>query len=121
MRENPGKWLRLLPAKAIRFFDPDQHSAKGDQDLKSWAGWLSFGLLLPFLAGGLAVALARWRETLLLTGIPAMQLLLALAFYGDARMRLPAIPAMLLLGAGAATWLLRRAGSPGASRGRPGA
>jgi 4-amino-4-deoxy-L-arabinose transferase-like glycosyltransferase len=49
-----------------------------------------------------------------------------LVFYGDARARLPAVPALLLLGGAGATWLLgrvraTRSASRGASRGSPGA
>ncbi|MHC4858622.1 MAG: glycosyltransferase family 39 protein [Planctomycetota bacterium] len=125
VREHPDRWLRLVPLKVLRFFDPDQHSRKGDRELKRWAGWLSFGLLLPLLAPGLVLALGRWRETLLVTGLIGAHLVLAMVFYGDARARLPAIPPFLLLGGVGLAWLgrvgararARRSASRGASRG----
>jgi hypothetical protein len=98
VRGQPARWGKLLFFKAARFFDPDQHSAKPDRGLKRLVGWLSFApVLLLAVCGALLTLRARWRGFLLVHGLIAAQLATALMFYGDARMRLPAEPAFLIL------------------------
>ncbi|MCU0725957.1 MAG: glycosyltransferase family 39 protein [Planctomycetes bacterium] len=122
VRDEPGRWGRLLLFKALRFFDPDQHSRKPDRGLKRLAGWLSFGpVLLLAVAGALLTLRARWRDLLLVHGLVAAQLATALAFYGDARMRLPAEPAFLILAGVASGWIVSRRGGRGVGRARPSA
>jgi hypothetical protein len=121
VKEDPGRWARLVGWKAVRFLDPDPRSAKEDAGLKKWAGWLSFGPLLALALLGI-LPMIRWRTLAILPlGMIAVQLAIALIFFGDARVRLPAVPGFLLLGtAGALSLYVRLRGSPGASRG-PGA
>jgi 4-amino-4-deoxy-L-arabinose transferase-like glycosyltransferase len=115
VKEHPGRWLRLVLRKGVRFFDPDQHSSKPDHRVKAVAGWVTFGPLL--LLALLGLAKARRRELLLPLGLIAVQLATALVFYGDARVRLPAIPGFLLVAMAGIEWFVRRRGSGGASRG----
>jgi len=119
VREDPSRWARLVAHKAVRFFDPDQHSAKSDRGLKRVAGWLSFGpLLILFLIGAGPSFFRYGRRMVLPLGLVVVQLATALMFYGDARVRLPAIPGFLILGLAGAVWLaVRLRGSRGASRG----
>jgi len=125
VREHPGRCLRLVAHKAVRFFDPDQHSAKPDGTFKAVVGWLSFGPLLILFLLGIRPAQRRGRGMILPVGLVAVQLATAVIFYGDARVRLPAIPGFLILGTAGAVWLtevsVRLRGSRGASRGPGGA
>ncbi|MEN8152189.1 MAG: glycosyltransferase family 39 protein [Planctomycetota bacterium] len=115
VRENPGEWTSLLLHKGARFFDPDPRSVKADRRLKAVAGWLSFGPLLLLAILGLPRVFSR--EMILPLGLIAVQLATALIFYGDARVRLPAVPGFLLLGAAGAGLLLRLRAIRGASGG----
>jgi 4-amino-4-deoxy-L-arabinose transferase-like glycosyltransferase len=94
---HPGEWFRLAGAKLLRFFDPDQHSGKGDRRLKGLAGWLSFGPALLLAAVGLGLAIRRRLPLILILGVIGAPLATSLIFYADVRARLPAIPGFLLL------------------------
>jgi 4-amino-4-deoxy-L-arabinose transferase-like glycosyltransferase len=119
VREHPGLWARLVFHKAVRFFDPDQHSVKADRGLKRVAGWVSFGPLLVLFLIGMGPSFSRYGRGMILPfGLVAVQLATALLFYGDARVRLPAIPGFLIPGMVGAVWfVVRLRGSRGASRG----
>jgi hypothetical protein len=96
--EDPLRAARLAGWKAVRFFDPDTRSEKGDAGLKAWAGWLSWGpaglLVLLALAAGARLREPEWRLGLALL---AGHLAVALLAYGDARMRAPVVPVLIAL------------------------
>jgi 4-amino-4-deoxy-L-arabinose transferase-like glycosyltransferase len=108
IRENPGRFALLAGHKVLRFLDPDQHSEKGDRALKSLAGWASFAPLLLLALIGATLGGARGRGWTLAFGLIAAQLAVAIVFFGDVRVRLPAIPGFLLLGAAGIGWLAAR-------------
>ncbi len=97
IREHPERFATLLLFKTVRFGDPDQHSGQPDRGLKAWAGWLSWPPVLLLALWGARRTRRRWRELAPVGGLIAGHLVVALVFYGDARMRMPAEPAFLLL------------------------
>ncbi|MCE9638149.1 MAG: hypothetical protein K8T90_20800 [Planctomycetes bacterium] len=104
---HPADAARLAAWKFVRFFDPDQHSAKPDAALKRAIGWATFAPVLLFALAGLWLsrgdpALLPWA--LLLAGTLAT----SLVFYSDTRMRSPADPAFAAFAAVAAARLVRR-------------
>ena len=75
-----------------------QSSKRADRKWKALVGWFTFAPLLVLSVIGAVAARRRWREFLLAGGLIVVAFVLTLIFYGDARMRLPAIPGFLLLG-----------------------
>ncbi len=120
IREHPGDWIRLLGSKAVRFFDPDPHSAKGDRRLKRRLGWATLAPLLILALLGAGALRRRWRDLALPVGLVAVPFFLSLVFYGDARSRIPALPGLLFFGSAGWGWVggRLRGAFRGAGRGR---
>ncbi|MEO6463221.1 MAG: hypothetical protein ABIP29_09110 [Candidatus Eisenbacteria bacterium] len=120
---NRARWPELALAKLGRFFRLTSETAVSGSAAPSGT-WLSratraldpllftWGLLLPFFAGAALVALARPRKSPWFAPAVAVlvQALLAVAYWGSLRFRLPVEPALIALGvAGAlATWAALR-------------
>jgi hypothetical protein len=99
LASHPLEALQLCGSKCVRLFDPDPHSAKPDAGVKRLIGWLSLApVLLLALVGVRAFVAsgpAAWPWCAALFGT----VLVAAVFYGDARMRTAADPALLVLAA----------------------
>jgi tetratricopeptide (TPR) repeat protein len=113
--EEPGRWVRLVGKKALLALNhyeiPNhlnfQFVAARFAPALAWG--LQFWMLLPFAALGTALALARGPSR----GWPVPAVALAclavpVLFFATARYRLPAAPALLVLGGGGAAWLAAR-------------
>jgi hypothetical protein len=62
-------------------------------------GWLSFPVVTSLAAGGLVLARDRWLVALPLLGFLLLSMLTTVAFFCNARYRLPVVPVLLLLAA----------------------
>jgi 4-amino-4-deoxy-L-arabinose transferase-like glycosyltransferase len=99
---NPADFLRLLPAKAARFFWPLSFGTSGYIPVPSpvfagvLMGTIAFCALVAYGTWRLAVA-GRWWELAVLAVTPAVLLLLSLLTFGAARFALPGFPGCAVL------------------------
>ncbi len=112
IRDQPGRWLRLLGVKLKRAFHGfrwhDVPTAwKLDQRL-AFVPTLPFALLSALAFAGALFEVRRWRGSLLYYALAAIQLAVMLAFYVSARQRLVLLPALLYFAAIAAERFARR-------------
>ncbi len=115
---DPGRVPGLVAAKLARFFRVTSETPVSGQAAPagSWpARWaravdpllVTWGLLLPFCAGALLVALARPRGPRFpLVAAVATQAALAAVYWGSLRFRAPVEPALIVLGVGGALAVL---------------
>lgn len=102
IRRNPGEFLRLLPRKLISFLNYRQGSNTREvsEALMDLAGFLSYGVLLPFMAIGLGWSLRfELPDQRLLHLITASFLLGVLVYAGGVRLRSPLEPVLLIFAA----------------------
>src|SRR5699024_7494464 len=106
VRQNLGALPRVGAARVGRLWGVFRPSDGVDLDVLqnrprpvSWAGLATLGLLVPLAAAG-AVRLRReGRPVVLLLALPVMVTLVAVAFYGNPRFRVPADLALVVLAA----------------------
>jgi hypothetical protein len=114
--ERPADAARLVLWKLLRLFDPDPRSAKGDAAWKRVLGWASTAPVLLLALAGLCAQRRSLRRgspwSILIVGT----VLVACVFYGDARMRTAADPALLVFAGHGLVLLGSRRRSAGLSR-----
>ncbi len=111
IRDQPGRWIRLLGVKLKRAFHGFRwHDVppawKLDQRL-FFVPAVPFALLSALAFAGALFEVRRWRESLLYYALAAIQLAVMLVFYVSARQRLVLLPALLYFAAIAARRLTR--------------
>jgi 4-amino-4-deoxy-L-arabinose transferase-like glycosyltransferase len=97
IRENPGRFLGLLPKKLYRFWHFRQQSETEEVSsrLMDAASLLSYGPVLVFMLAGFFAAFRLWPVTLPLYLIYLLFTVNTLVFYGDLRMRAPLEPLII--------------------------
>ncbi len=126
MRERPLAYARLLATKAARFLagyettrGEDLYAARGESRLLAGLVWhagpfgFPFGLVSPLAVLGAVLFWPRRRELALVYLFAAAYAIATIAFFVTASSRLPAVPALLVLAAGAVDWMLARRRVPG--------
>lgn len=106
----PGNFLRLIPAKLIRFFSLTRMEHSGPA-LGPWSLPIDilYGLfLLVALAGAIRGLSEQNGMILILVAFVAWYTLIATILYGGARVALPTVPPLSVLGAYGAVFLTER-------------
>jgi tetratricopeptide (TPR) repeat protein len=102
---NPGKYARLLWDKLGVFLNaferPDNFSYYNFRVFSPTLGLplLSFGIVAPLAAAGIAASAARWRELIPVYAAGGAYLVSALIFFTQSRYRMPAVPFLALFAA----------------------
>jgi len=115
IRSNPGDFVKLLPAKAARYFWPLSLGTSGYFPVPKILSGITLIILVAFYALVLLgarrlVTTKRLWELALLGTTPILLLLLTLVTFGGARFSLPAFPALAVLASlGGGTFLARQA------------
>ncbi len=113
MIERPGAWLKTASRRAGQWLAAYEAPSNYDFRLAAaavpWLGWLpGWGTALALGLPGLVLAAAGNRGRLVL-GLPAMITLATFTlFFAYGRLRLPAVPGLLLAAGFLADWLWRR-------------
>jgi tetratricopeptide (TPR) repeat protein len=118
-RSEPAAWAALLARKTAQFFagieirrNEDPYQLRRESSLIRFLLWRAgplafpFGIVSPLALLGAIVLWPRRRELLLVYLYAAAYALAVVIFFVTARYRLPALPALLILAAGAVDWFL---------------
>ena len=111
--ERPFGYVELLAAKAaavVNDYEPPNN--ENFALMRSAVGalrvpFVTFGWIVPFALPGIVLALRGWRRNLPLLAVAVTGLLVPVAFYVISRFRLPAVPALAVLGGAHAVFLAR--------------
>jgi len=125
-RTEPAAYAALVARKTAQFFagqeirrNEDPYQLRRESRLIRFLLWRAgpfgfpFGIVSPLALIGAAVLWPRRRELLLVYLYAAAYALSVIAFFVTARYRLPALPALLILAAGAVDWFLAHRRAPG--------
>ena len=111
--DNPAAWLRLLGKKLVLFFNvdvPDMpnvfYCMNSCRVLKFL--FVPFSVIAPLAICGFLIVLRSGRNRSLISLFLACAVISVVAFYANARYRLPATPILILLAAFFAAWAARR-------------
>lgn len=107
IRNEPGRWLRLLGWKAFLTFNATEVPDAEDQYffeessvlLRLLGAVWHFGILLPLALAGLTLLTRSWRTLWLLAAMIAALSLGTILFYVFARYRFPLAPVLIILAA----------------------
>ncbi len=100
IREHPGPFMVLCGKKLLNAFGPLPRAAVFEKNrLARWMHVSSYGLLSPFMALGLVLALRRVRQSMLLLLPLASYAAMVVLFYGTPRFTILVIPYLLILAA----------------------
>jgi Flp pilus assembly protein TadD/4-amino-4-deoxy-L-arabinose transferase-like glycosyltransferase len=108
IRQNPGKFLELCGRKLVLFFDAREISDVEDYVFSKNFNpflkfpWIDFSILGPLAILGLAAIFKNRAWRFLVYGWVGTYILGVIAFFVNARYRLPLLPIFLVLGAGGA-------------------
>jgi len=108
---SPGEWLALMGRKFRLFWNraeladnqPIRFFAERYAPIARWLP-VGFGLLAPLGALGLLLALRDPRRFFPLWGYTAASAAAVIAFFVTTRFKMPAVPGLILLAAGAVEW-----------------
>jgi hypothetical protein len=102
IRSNPGDFIKLLPAKAVRFFWPLALGTSGYITVPTIVFWLV--LIVSVIFYGLVLygiwyltSIKCYWDVIVLVTVPIVLLLLSLYSFGASRFALPAFPALAIL------------------------
>jgi Flp pilus assembly protein TadD/4-amino-4-deoxy-L-arabinose transferase-like glycosyltransferase len=111
--ENPGQALRLYVRKFVFYWDSyetannkDIYYFGGMSPVFRWLSWLNFGVVAPLAILGMLVLTRRNAGVGLMVGFVLSYMCGVLLFFVNARFRLPTVPFLIILGAGAVVWLV---------------
>jgi 4-amino-4-deoxy-L-arabinose transferase-like glycosyltransferase len=98
IRENPGRFLALMPKRLNNAFGlfPRAQVFEGNSLVRRIVYLLTYGPVALFALGGMFLALRRWRATSLLFVVVASYVLTVLVFFGTPRYTLLIIPELLI-------------------------
>lgn len=113
VRANPADFLRLLPQKAVRLFDPRALGSSGYISLAPPLQWLALlAVLVLYTGAAFGAGWLLWRRSYWLFAVlfapTATLLATTLISFGSARFLLPALPTIFLLAGLAAAALFSR-------------
>ncbi len=126
IRQEPLAWASLMAKKTARFFagyeirrNEDAYEFRRESRLLSFLLWRAgsfgfpFGLVSPLALMGAVLLWPRRRDLAHVYLYAGAYALAVIAFFVTARYRLPVVPALLILAAGAVDWVLARRRVPG--------
>jgi tetratricopeptide (TPR) repeat protein len=126
IRTQPAAYAALLARKTAQFFagleirrNEDPYQLRRESELIRFLLWRAgpfgfpFGIVSPLAVIGALVLWPRRRELLTVYLFAAGYAIAVIAFFVTARYRLPAVPALLILAAGAVDWFLTHRHTPG--------
>jgi 4-amino-4-deoxy-L-arabinose transferase-like glycosyltransferase len=98
IRENPGRFLALMPKKLNNAFGlfPRARVFEGDSLARRIVHLLTYGPVALFALGGMIAAIRRWRACSLLYVVVASYVPTVLLFYGTPRWTLLITPELLI-------------------------
>ena len=97
IRENPGRFLALMPKKLNNAFGLFPRAAVFQGNSRAQIVYLlSYGIIAPFALGGMIAAIRRWRTTSLLYVAVASCVPTVLLFCGTPRFTLLIFPELLI-------------------------
>ena len=109
---NPATWLRLLGKKLVLFFSVDVPDIPNVFYCMSSCGvlkflFLPFSVIAPLAICGFLIVLRGGKNRSLISLFLACAVISVIAFYANARYRLPASPLLILLASIFAVWAAR--------------
>ncbi|MBW2699457.1 MAG: glycosyltransferase family 39 protein [Deltaproteobacteria bacterium] len=113
IKEKPKRWLMVISKKLKYFFNSYEVPNNRDLEFSKRFSlilsmpWPSFGIIMPLGLLGLALMVRRFRKRGLLLMYFAAYLFALLAFFVNARYRLPLVPVLLITAAVSLRWLWR--------------
>jgi hypothetical protein len=98
IRENPGKFLALMPKKLNNAFGlfPRAQVFEGNSLARRIVHSVTYGFVALFALGGMIASLRRWRACSVLYVVVASYVPTVLLFYGTPRWTLMIIPELLI-------------------------